>query len=231
MTSVDEFSQRIRTMAAVWAGRVLQEARESQAGSSDSRQVEHALLMPALLRLGPASLEVAASTQALLTQSLLGLAGLARDPQATRLGGGVEVPDMLGHRREVYYPFALHLHLQAMRQFSVSGSVIQPAFHAAVREALIPVQTVLEDAHQPVPPAAVGAALWACLCLHEAVSLGWRHARACDPASDSASLVLTIDALVQQVTASPGPEGSLHVRGAEVHSMPGHTVSCRACMP
>ncbi len=124
---------------------------------------------------------------------------LARGLRALAAGGTM-LADASGHRRDVYHPFVLHLHLRAFaRRYESMSAGAWTACEDALPASVEPVRSVENFADRPPPPSQAALALWQALCLAEFAHVAQRDVDA-----------EVADGIVHQVVSQPGPGGSLH---------------------
>lgn len=150
---------------------------------------------------GEASLGIAIPAARLLLADDAALhEGLASGLEQLATCAGGMLADSGGDRRDVYYPFALHLHLTAFNNLYESLPVgLWSRCDEALAKAAAPAREVETFATQPPGCNDVARVLWDTLCLYELA-----HAQQRD------TDVEWLDSVVHQVIENPGDDGSLH---------------------
>lgn len=134
-----------------------------------------------------------------------GLRWLARRGRSEDGGSGAMLADPAGHRRAVYYPFVLHLHLAAFGSRYETISVADwGACEEAIPGALDPLRAAENYSEQPPESRIVDVVLWQALGIFEQALLLKRDVDA-----------EWVDSVVHQIASRPGPDGTLHTRLAD----------------
>lgn len=108
--------------------------------------------------------------------------------------------DALGHSRDVYHPFAVHLSLAAyIKHYETMPVDLWGHCEQAVPEAIAPMRMIEQftDATPPLPM--IPMVLWQALCVAEQAHIFGRDAD-----------MELIDSVVSAATSEPGRDGSLH---------------------
>lgn len=114
--------------------------------------------------------------------------------------GDTMLSDTGGDRRDVYYPFALHLHLAAFNKlYEQLPTGLWSRCDEAMQQAVAPVREAENYISEPPGCDDVARVLWDVLCLYE-----YNAARALEVD------VEWLDAVVHQVVDHPGDAGALH---------------------
>lgn len=108
--------------------------------------------------------------------------------------------DSAGDRRDVYFPFVLHLHLRAFaRRYEMLATADWMACEDNLPGCVTGVREAENHADRPVPPQATARVLWQALCLAEYADVSKRDVD-----------MELADAVVHQAVSRPGEHGCLH---------------------
>jgi hypothetical protein len=141
-------------------------------------------------------LEDDASRYAALPAGLHALASCPRPPM---------LADPSGHRRDVYFPFVLHLHLRAFAlRYESMPTGVWTACEDVLPAAVDPVREAEDYADRPPPPERAALTLWQALCLAEFADVTRRDVD-----------VEVADAVAHQIAARPGADGTFHPRSPD----------------
>ncbi len=107
--------------------------------------------------------------------------------------------DALSHRRDIYHPLVVHLHLAALHGATSMAATMRSAAIDLASRTIDSMPQVRLHMHKPAPPAITALLLWQALCLDEVAML----------TGDSAGRNAVVE-VVEPILADPGEGGSLH---------------------